>query len=201
MKNIVVVTFTEPSKAYQALSTFKELATSGRIVLRSAVVVERPVDGQSIVHDTASATRLVGNVDFMMATLLDGLNGTDDLAPIADRIPLGSTAVMAEVDEYADEVIDGAMPPLGGTVYRESTDDVKAGLRAERRARDEAEKQAAQEQREAQKQERERERAKRHNERIDRLEGRTNRVEQWLEGQKDPVPAEPGTSSPPANAG
>ncbi len=152
-------------------------------------------------HDIAGVVDLLGFADGLVGALLDGLDGTTDLAPIADRIPRGSTALMAEVEEYALEPLDAAMAHLGGTVYRESTDDVKAGLKAIRNAQREAEKQAEAREREAHKLERERERAQRHNERIGRVQEDTNRIETWLEGQKTPVPAAPGTSSPSANAG
>jgi uncharacterized membrane protein len=45
-QNVVVVRFTEPSAAYQALSVLKECDAQGRIGLESAAVVERTVDGQ-----------------------------------------------------------------------------------------------------------------------------------------------------------
>ena len=44
-KNVVVVRFTEPSKAYQALSVLKQCDAEGRIDLESAAVVERTAAG------------------------------------------------------------------------------------------------------------------------------------------------------------
>ena len=44
-ENVVVVRFTEPSKAYQALSVLKECDADGRIGLESAAVVERTAAG------------------------------------------------------------------------------------------------------------------------------------------------------------
>ena len=46
-ENVVVVRFTEPSKAYQALSVLKECDADGRIGLESAAVVERTADGRA----------------------------------------------------------------------------------------------------------------------------------------------------------
>jgi hypothetical protein len=43
-KNVVVVRFTEPSKAYQALSALKQCDASGRIGLESAAVVRSALD-------------------------------------------------------------------------------------------------------------------------------------------------------------
>ena len=45
-ENVVIVRFTEPSKAYQALSVLKECDASGRIGLESAAVVERTATGE-----------------------------------------------------------------------------------------------------------------------------------------------------------
>ena len=45
-RNVVVVRFNEPSKAYQALSVLKECSAEGRIGLESAAIVERTEDGK-----------------------------------------------------------------------------------------------------------------------------------------------------------
>ena len=45
-ENVVVVRFTEPSKAYQALSVLKECDAEGRIALESAAIVERTAEGE-----------------------------------------------------------------------------------------------------------------------------------------------------------
>ena len=44
--NVVVVRFTEPSKAYQALNVLKECDAEGRITLDSAAIVERTASGE-----------------------------------------------------------------------------------------------------------------------------------------------------------
>jgi hypothetical protein len=51
--NVVVVQFTEPSKAYQALSVLKESAADGRIGLESAAVVERTLAGELRISESA----------------------------------------------------------------------------------------------------------------------------------------------------
>jgi uncharacterized membrane protein len=45
-ENVIVVRFTEPSKAYQALSVLKDSDADGRIGLDSAAVVERTANGE-----------------------------------------------------------------------------------------------------------------------------------------------------------
>ena len=44
VENVVVVRFTEPSKAYQALTVLKECDAEGRIALQSAAIAERTAD-------------------------------------------------------------------------------------------------------------------------------------------------------------
>ena len=181
MKNIVVVTFTGPSKAYEALSTLKNLSASERLVLQLAVVVERQANGQPVVREHTNAMDLLGEPAGLVGDLVDGLAGTSESAAIAERIPSGTTGLIAEVYEYAVEVIDGEMGRLGGVVAREDVDVVKAELKAAKDARHSAQEQAKREERESHRREHERERAERHNERLDR-------VEHWLEGRKEPVP-------------
>ena len=52
-ENVVVVRFTEPSKAYQALSVLKECDSEGRIGLESAAVVERTAQGELRIPESA----------------------------------------------------------------------------------------------------------------------------------------------------
>ena len=74
------------------------------------------------------------------------------LGEISRYIPVGGTAVVAEVNEYAVEVVDKLMTEQGGTVYRRSADVVLAELEAAedayRKAQKEADR-AAREQRKA----------------------------------------------------
>jgi hypothetical protein len=181
VSNIVVVTFTEPSKAYQAFTTVKELGASGRLALRLAAIVERKANGDPVVHDTTDTMTILGVPNGMVGRLVDGLMGTDEPAAIAANIAPGTTGLIIEADEYAVEVIDDAMGPLGGTVYRQETDYVKDELKTEEDARHAAEKQAKKQERDEHKRQHERERAEKHNERVDH-------AEHWLEGQKEPVP-------------
>jgi uncharacterized membrane protein len=188
MKNIVVVTFNDPSNAYQALATLKELNVDGRLKLHSAVVVERLANGQPMVHDSFDATDLYGEYKGTIGDLLDGFLGVNQTASIAANIPRGSTGLIAELDEYAVEVVDVSMSQLGGKVFRKSTDYVEAEIATANDDRRAAEKRKEHEKREASRKEHDRERAQRHNERLDR-------AEHWLEGKKEPIPPEPVASS------
>ena len=136
MENIVVVTFTDPSKAYQALSTVKELDASGRLALRSAAVVERQANGQPIVHDDADPMEvpgmpdgLVGNIVsfnvgveigqvvaltvILLAFQLWRRSGTFTRGARPGRTPLGVVFAVAAGDRPADRV-----PPQGSRWLR-----------------------------------------------------------------------------------
>jgi uncharacterized membrane protein len=156
-KNVVVVRFTEPSKAYQALSVLKERDAEGRIGLESAAVVERTPNGELRIPESADNVGLVGTASGSLIGMLVGVLGgpvgvllgwgagammggafdvdravtSDEALTVLGRaIPPESTAVIASVDEPAVEVIDGEMTKLGGDVTRRPVGDVMAELEA-----------------------------------------------------------------------
>jgi uncharacterized membrane protein len=150
-KNVVVVRFTEPSKAYQALSVLKECDADGRIALESAALVERTPDGALRYPEGADNLGPIGAASGSLIGMLVGVLGgpvgvllgwgggaliggafdldravTSDeaLTVFGQAIPPESTAVIASVEEPAVEVIDGEMAKLGGEVTRRSVADV-----------------------------------------------------------------------------
>ncbi|OBI17568.1 hypothetical protein A5712_23655 [Mycobacterium sp. E2327] len=176
--NVIAVTFDEPSKAYQALSTLKGLDREGRVGLESAAVVERSEDGQlRVPEDTDNVTGegfLAGGLIGMLIGVLGGPLGMllglgagglvggiyemdqadvqdETLAEVGRHVPPGHNALLAEVDEYAEEVVDGAMTAQGGTVLRRSADDVLAEIEAAEEAAEEARRQARKKARERKK--------------------------------------------------
>jgi uncharacterized membrane protein len=144
-ENVVVVRFTEPSKAYQALSVLKECDAQGRIELESAAVVERTPNGQLQIPESADNVGLVGTASGSLIGMLVGVLGgpvgvlpgwgagammggafdvdravTSDeaLTVLGQAIPPESNAVIARVEEPLVEVIDAEMAMLGGEVTR-----------------------------------------------------------------------------------
>jgi len=179
--NVIAVTFGEESKAYEALSRLRQADEEGRVGVRGAVIVERKPDG--IIHlqegedDTiglgAAGGSLIGVLIGVLggpvgmllglgtgmaigaAVDLDRADEADDvLTQMSRSIPAGATALVAEVDEAAVEVVDREMRPLGGTVTRRSADDVLAELEAAEEAATASEKEARRVMREAKKKER-----------------------------------------------
>jgi uncharacterized membrane protein len=164
-ENVVVVRFTEPSKAYEALSVLKGCAADGRIGLESAAVVERTPAGELRIPESADNVGLVGTASGSLIGMLIGVLGgpvgvllgwgtgalmggafdvdravTSDeaLTVLGKAIPTGSTAVIASVEEPAVEVIDGEMKKLGGEVTRQPVAEVMSELEAAEEAADAA---------------------------------------------------------------
>jgi uncharacterized membrane protein len=168
-ENVVVVRFEEPSKAYQALSVLKECDADGRIGLKSAAVVERTAEGKLHIPESADNFGLIGTASGSLIGMLVGVLGgplgvllgwgtgalvggvfdldraeksDEALTVLGTAVPPGSTAVMANVDEPAVEVIDGEMTKLGGEVIRRPIADVIAELEAAEEAADAAAREA-----------------------------------------------------------
>jgi uncharacterized membrane protein len=168
-ENVVVVRFTEPSKAYQALSVLKECDAEGRIGLESAAVVERTAQGELRYPEGADNVGLVGTASGSLIGMLVGVLGgpvgalagwgagalmggafdigravTSDeaLTVLGQAIPPESTAVIADVEEPAVEVIDAEMLKLGGEVTRRSAAEVMGELEAAEEAADAAAREA-----------------------------------------------------------
>jgi uncharacterized membrane protein len=168
-ENVVVVRFTEPSRAYQALSVLKECDASGRIGLESAAVVERTAAGELTIPESADNVGLIGTASGSLIGMLVGVLGgpvgvllgwgagalmggafdldraetSDEALTVLGRaIPPESTAVIASVEEPAVEVIDGEMTRLGGEVTRRPVAEVMAELEAAQEAADAAAREA-----------------------------------------------------------
>ena len=179
--NVIAVTFDEDSKAYEALSKLRQAGDEGRVDVRSAVVVERQSDG--VIHrqegqdDEIGAGTAGGSLIGLLIGVLGGPVGmllglgtgmavgaavdldradeTDDvLTQMSQSIKPGTTALIAEVDEPAVEVVDGEMAALGGTVTRRPADEVLAELEAAEEAARASQKEARRVMREAKKKER-----------------------------------------------
>jgi uncharacterized membrane protein len=174
--NIVVVGFAEDDRAYEALTTLKELAAQGQIGLDHAAVLVRDADGHIVVKDevgdpeymgTASGGLvglLIGILGGPLGVLLGGATGlavgslfdladAEDsdsvLSEVSKTIKVGRTSLLAQVAEQSPEVVDNAMARLTGTVIRRSVADVEAEIAAAEDAQREAKRKARAELRQA----------------------------------------------------
>jgi uncharacterized membrane protein len=180
VENVVVIGFTDQSKAYEALSVLKECAADGRIGLDAAAVVERTPEGTLNIPESTDNVALVGTASGSLIGMLLGVIGgpvgvllgwgtgaltggafdiyradksDEALRALGEAIPPGSTAVIANVSEPAVEVIDGEMARLEGEVTRRPVAEVMDQLEAAEqanRAAENAARHAMREQRKAQ---------------------------------------------------
>src|SRR3954462_13536583 len=155
-ENIIVTTFTEDSRAYEALARLKELAAENQIELHDGGVVERAQGGTLHLRDEANneddglATLTGGTIGLLIGTLAGplglllggavGLLGgaivdaeeddeTDSvLEHISRSIGTGETAVLADAGESGPAPVDGAMAALEGRVTRSARKDVEAEI-------------------------------------------------------------------------
>ena len=158
-KNVVVISFAEASKAYQALSELKTAAAAGRVEVETAAVVQRGANGELQVKDGASdggastgpltgslVGSLIGILGGPLGVLLGGMSGaligsSVSIGKASDRLsvleqmmramPVGSTTLIATVEEAAVEVVDKLAADLGGTVLRRLLGAVEAEIDAE----------------------------------------------------------------------
>jgi uncharacterized membrane protein len=177
-ENVLAVSFSEHSSAYEALSRLKELDAKGEVSVRGAAVVVREEDGKVVTKEEIGDESWEGTVGGGLIGLLVGVLGgpvgvliggatgvlvgslfdeddedaTDSaLADISKSVIVGSPSLLADVNETSTVAIDAAMANLGGTVLRRSGADVRAEIAAAEEAQREAKKKARKELREARK--------------------------------------------------
>src|SRR6185437_13470049 len=115
LENVVIVRFTEPSKAYQALSVLKECDAEGRIRLESAAIVERTAAGELRIQESDDNVGLVGTASGSLIGMLVGVLG----GPVGLLLGWGSGALFgglfdldrANESDDALSVLGQAIPP------------------------------------------------------------------------------------------
>jgi uncharacterized membrane protein len=169
VENVIAARFSEPSKAYEALSVLKQCDAEGRIGLRAAAIVEHTPDGKLRIPEGADNVGLIGTAGGSLVGMTVGILGgplgvllgwgsgaliggamdvrrstqvDDALGMFSQALPPGSNAVVADVNEPAVEVIDNAMSELGGEVTRRPAHEVVAEVEAAEEAADAAAKEA-----------------------------------------------------------
>lgn len=167
--NVIAVTFSEESKAYQAFSELRQASEQERIGLAGAAVIERTTDGQLRIRDHRDSNADYGVATGSLIGMLIGVlggplgmllgwgagaligssvdirradRGAEVLSEFSHAVPPGQTALLAEVNEFATEVVDSIMTPLGGTVHRRSVDEVLTELESAHAAAEAAQAEA-----------------------------------------------------------
>ena len=162
-QNVVVLSFAEESRAFEALSLLKN-AVGPQLKLHNAVVVQRDAQGMLNIRDQASdgavarvalngtlIGALVGMLAGPLGILLGGVYGAvfgdavaldraEDRASVVDQIgtviPQGSTALIAQVDEADVAAVDAIAKQLEATLLRRPLEPVQAEVRAQKEAHD-----------------------------------------------------------------
>jgi uncharacterized membrane protein len=169
MESVLAVNFDDDTKAYNALTSLKELDDQHQLELGGAAVVVRREDGSIETKDeigdpefvgTASGALvglIIGVIGGPLGVLLGGYTGlvigsvvdlgeADDtdsaLRDVAHSVRPGRPALIAVVTEQSAEVFDAAMAPLGGHVIRRPLDAVLAEIAAAEDAQKAAEREA-----------------------------------------------------------
>ncbi len=168
-ENVVVVRFAEPTKAHEAWTVLKKCDADDRIDLKSAAMLQRTSAGNLKTLDDWDKFGPVGMAGGGLIGMLIGILGgpvgvllgwgagatlggafdidravTSDeaLTVLGTAIPAGSTAILADVEEFAVEVIDGEMKKLDGTVTRLAAGEVLAEVATAEDAADAAAREA-----------------------------------------------------------
>ena len=174
--NLIVVTFGDDSKAYDAITNLNQLDAQGQLDVVAATVVTRGADGQVSVKDQVGDVPvegmaggglvglLIGVLGGPLGVLIGGATGvmvgslfdvadadeTDSvLAEVSKTIQVGRTALLAQVDEQSPEVVDTAMARLSGTVIRRGIYEVEGEIAAAQEAQRQAKREARKQLREA----------------------------------------------------
>jgi uncharacterized membrane protein len=166
---VVVVSFSDDSKAFEALATIKQLDGQGQIDLIAAAVVTRDPDGRVQVKDETGGESLAGTASGGLIGLLIGILGgplgillggatglllgslydlddadtTDSaLSQVSKTVRVGHNSLLAQVVEQSPGVLDTAMDRLSGTVVRRPVYEVEDEIARAEEAQREAKKQA-----------------------------------------------------------
>lgn len=161
-KNVLIITFPDPSKSFQALSEFK-----GQPGVVGAAVVERSAGGEVQVADSYTPTvgvgtvgggavgALIGLIAGPLGMLLGWSSGTiagatfetmdaadedDGLTELSKRIPPGGNALLVEMTETSHAIADDIAKD--GSITRIPTAEVEAEVKSAQDAASKAAKEA-----------------------------------------------------------
>lgn len=166
--NIIVATFDDESKTYQAFSEIKRASVEGELKINGLTVMHRNLQGNFVIKDAAIRNyggSVTGGIIGSLIGILGGplgillgwaggalLGGMRDAKEIVDDqnlfkilssdMEVGNTALIGEVENEKGQAVDQIVRRLGGELMRRPTDDVEADVRAMERAQDSARSEA-----------------------------------------------------------
>jgi uncharacterized membrane protein len=154
VEDIVIATFQEPSLAREGMAELRRLHDTGELRVRAAAVLERRADETWLFDKEAAGLdfrgaaagglvgALLGTLTGPVGALLGGTPGlvSDELLDVAEdstelilevmvrHIQPGTTAILADIEEGADDALDTALATSGAQVKRWPRAEVVAEL-------------------------------------------------------------------------
>ncbi len=167
-KNIIVATFPEESKTYQAFSEIKALGTSRQIKLEGLAIVRRGADSRLELPDMASrgyGSSMTGGLIGSLIGILGGplgvllgwgtgalIGSIRDITEarsdmtlmqhVTENMQPGDIALMGEVEEQTTTPIDTIVRRLGGEILRRPAEEIERDIETAERAHSAAEQEA-----------------------------------------------------------
>ena len=168
MSTIIVATFEDESKTYQAFSEIKRASVEGQLKINGLTVMHRNLEGNFVIKDAAIRNyggSITGGIVGSLIGILGGpigillgwgagalLGGMRDAREImSDQnlfktlsrdMQVGNTALIGEIENEKGNHVQQIVRRLGGELLRRPTDDVEADLRAMEQAQDSARQEA-----------------------------------------------------------
>jgi uncharacterized membrane protein len=162
--NIVVATFDDESKTYQAFSDVKRAAAEGKLKINGLTIMHRRLDGQFEVRDAAMknfggsiAGGIIGSLvgifggplgillGWGAGSLIGGLRDAREVMAdrnifqaVTENMEVGGTVLVGEVENEQPYVIDQIVRRLQGQLLRRPTEDVEADIEAAQFAQESA---------------------------------------------------------------
>lgn len=168
LANIVVATFEEESKTYQAYSEIRQAGQRGELRIETLAVVRRAEDGSLQTPEItgqmpggAFRGGLIGSLigilggplgvllgwgtGAVIGSLRDASEMRSDLSllqALAEGMSPGNVALIGEVEESSNAVVNGIVRRLGGEVLRRPVDEIRREIERASKAHKAAESEA-----------------------------------------------------------
>ena len=166
--NIVVATFDDESKTYQAFSDIKRAAAQREVKINGLTIIHRTLEGRFEVRDAAMkplggsiAGGIIGSLVGILGgplgvllgwgagSLIGGFRDARELKSDQDLfrrltadMEVGGTALVGELEEETTNVVNQIVRKLGGEVLRRPTVEVEADIAAAESAQESASREA-----------------------------------------------------------